>query len=233
MDVDLSDDRTSQLRANLETVRKRIDAAAREAGRDPAGLTLIAVTKTFPAEDVARLAALGLTDFGENREAEARAKAAAVPDVRWHFIGQLQRNKARSVASFADCVQSVDRSALVTALQKADRQLDVLVQVDLDRDPAPGRGGVRPEALAELAAQVEAAGNLRLRGLMAVAPLGEDPDVAYDRLAGIVADFRARHPRADVLSAGMSGDLESAVRHGATHLRIGTALLGGRPAIVR
>jgi pyridoxal phosphate enzyme (YggS family) len=228
------DDRTRQLRENLEAVRKRIDAAASEAGRDPAGLTLIAVTKTFPAQDVARLAALGLSDFGENREPEARAKAAAVPDVRWHFIGQLQRNKARSVASFADCVQSVDRSALVTSLQNAaERPLDVLLQVDLDREPAPGRGGVRPERLAELAGQVEAAANLRLRGLMAVAPLGEDPDVAYDRLTAIVAEFRAGFPYADVLSAGMSGDLESAVRHGATHLRIGTALLGGRAAIVR
>lgn len=228
------DDRTWQLRENLEAVRKRIDAAASEAGRDPAGLTLIAVTKTFPAQDVARLAALGLNDFGENREPEARAKAAAVPDVCWHFIGQLQRNKARSVASFADCVQSVDRSALVTSLQNAaDRPLDVLLQVDLDREPAPGRGGVRPDRLAELAARVEAAANLRLRGLMAVAPLGEAPDVAYARLAAIVAEFRAQYPHADVLSAGMSGDLESAVGHGATHLRIGTALLGGRPAIVR
>jgi pyridoxal phosphate enzyme (YggS family) len=209
------DDRTRQRRCVCAARPGWRAAAATEADRDPAGLT----------------------DFGENREAEARAKAAARPDLRWHFIGQLQRNKARSVAGFADCVHSVDRSALVTSLQKAaaDRQrhLDVLVQVDLDPDPAPDRGGVRPDRLPELAAQIEAAPNLRLRGLMAVAPLGEDPDTAYDRLAGIVADFRARYPGADMVSAGMSGDLESAVRHGATHLRIGTALLGGRPAIVR
>ncbi|HEX3812538.1 MAG TPA: YggS family pyridoxal phosphate-dependent enzyme [Mycobacteriales bacterium] len=232
-----ADPRTEELRANLRDVRRRIVTAAEAAGRDPAELTLIAVTKTFPAVDVERLAALGLTDFGENRDGEAREKAAALPGSRWHFIGQLQRNKARSVLSYARVVHSVDRAALVTALQKAaeqaDRELDVLLQVSLDPDPAAARGGVSPAGLAELATAVGSSGRLRLRGLMAVPPLGEDPDSAYRRLAEIAVEFTDRHPTAAMLSAGMSHDLESAIQHGATHLRIGTALLGGRPAIVR
>jgi hypothetical protein len=231
------DPRTAELSANLRDVRRRIATAAAAAGRDPAELTLIAVTKTFPAADVERLAGLGLTDFGENRDGEAREKAAALPESRWHFIGQLQRNKARSVVSYASFVHSVDRAALVTALQKAaehlDRELDVLLQVSLHRDPATARGGASPAGLADLAAAVESSARLRLRGLMAVAPLGEDPDPAYRRLAEIAAEFSDRHPAATMVSAGMSHDLEAAIQHGATHLRIGTALLGGRPAIVR
>lgn len=233
----MSDVRTAELRASLTALRDRIARAADAAGRDPAELTLIAITKTFPAQDAARLADLSVTDFGENRAAEAADKAAELPQLRWHFVGQVQRNKARSIAGFADWVHSVDRVPLVTALQNAasqhGRSLDVLLQVSLADDTADGRGGVPPAGLEELAAATEAADALRLRGLMAVAPLGVDPAAAFARLAGIAADFTAKRPAADVLSAGMSADLEAAVRFGATHLRIGTALLGGRPAIVR
>ncbi|MBQ1067109.1 YggS family pyridoxal phosphate-dependent enzyme, partial [Micromonospora sp. D75] len=207
-------------------------------------VTLVAVTKTYPASDVVALAALGVTDVGENRDQEAAPKAEAVADAgaapRWHFIGQLQRNKARSVVRYADVVQSVDSVRLAAALDAAagavrDRPLDVLVQVSIDGDPA--RGGALPGAadpqrgLDPVAAAVAGADGLRLAGLMAVAPLGWEPDRAFARLAEVAAALRADHPGATELSAGMSGDLESAIGHGATHVRVGSALLGMRPAL--
>ncbi|HEY2172977.1 MAG TPA: YggS family pyridoxal phosphate-dependent enzyme [Mycobacteriales bacterium] len=238
------DPRTAQLAANLAEVRDRIARAARDVGRDPGEVALIAVTKTFDADDVRRLAALGIAEFGENRDQEAAPKAAAVPDVRWHFLGRIQRNKIRSIASYADSVDSVDRTVLVDPLDRAvadraiaDRAaaqsapLDVLVQVSLDGDPA--RGGVRAADLPALADRVEAAEHLRLAGLMAVAPLGGDVERSYADLADLAARIRAAHPQARALSAGMSGDLEAAVRHGSTQVRVGTALLGGRPPVVR
>jgi pyridoxal phosphate enzyme (YggS family) len=200
------------------------------------------VTKTWPASDVRLLASLGVTDVGENRDQEARPKHEVCADLalRWHFIGQLQRNKARHVAGYADVVESVDRPELVDALDHAaagvDRDLDVLVQVDLD--PAAGaagasrpRGGAAPADLAALADRVASAARLRLRGLMAVAPLDEDPRAAFDRLAGLAQALRREHPEAVVLSAGMSHDLEEAVAAGATHVRVGTAVLGSRAAL--
>jgi uncharacterized pyridoxal phosphate-containing UPF0001 family protein len=155
--------------------------------------------------------------------------------VRWHFVGRLQRNKCRSVAGYAAAVHAVDRAELVGALAAGARRagrpgLDVLVQVSLDGDPA--RGGALPAGLPALAAAVAAAEPLRLRGVMAVAPQAADPDEAFARLAAVADALRADHPRATAISAGMSGDLEAAIRHGATHLRIGTALLGGRPPLV-
>jgi pyridoxal phosphate enzyme (YggS family) len=204
------------------------------AGRDPAEITLVAITKTYPASDVVLLAELGVTDVGENKDQEARAKAAEVraacASPRWHFVGQLQRNKARSVARYADVVESVDSARLASALDKAaqelrDSPLDVLVQVSLDGDPA--RGG----AAADLPATVEAvagAPGLRLCGVMAVAPAEWDPERAFARLAEIAQQVRADHPESTVVSAGMSGDLEAAILHGATHVRIGTSLLGMR-----
>ncbi len=166
------------------------------------------------------------------------AEAGEAP--RWHFIGQLQRNKARSVVRYADVVQSVDSVRLAAALDAAagavrDRPLDVLVQVSIDGDPA--RGGALPgdadpqRGLDPVAAAVAGADALRLAGLMAVAPLGWEPDRAFARLAEVAARLRADHPGATVLSAGMSGDLESAIGHGATHVRVGSALLGMRPAL--
>ncbi|MBA9006496.1 YggS family pyridoxal phosphate-dependent enzyme [Thermomonospora cellulosilytica] len=229
--------RRDELAANLRTVRERIAAACAAAGRDPAEVTLVAVTKTFPASDVRLLAGLGVADVGENRDQEAAAKAAECADLplTWHFVGQLQTNKARSVAGYADVVHSVDRARLVTALSsaavRAGRTLRCLVQVSLDE--RPGRGGAAPSEVPELADLIAASDGLELGGVMAVAPLGADPAPAFARLAGVAERLRAAHPSATVISAGMSGDLEQAVACGATHVRIGTALLGGRGAIVR
>jgi len=199
---------------------------------------LVVVTKTWPASDVRLLAGLGVTDVAENRDQEARPKHGECADLglRWHFIGQLQRNKARHVVSYADVVESVDRAELATALDRAGadlgRTIDVLLQVDLAEPPQPGRGGAAPADLAALADLL--AGHcpaLRLTGLMAVAPLGEDPRAAFARLAQVAETVRRDHPEAVVLSAGMSHDLEEAVEAGATHVRVGTAVLGGRPAL--
>lgn len=227
-----SDPRTAEIAGNLAAVRQRIGAAARDAGRDPAELTLVAVTKTFPVEDARRLVELGVTELGEARDQEARVKARELPDPRWHFIGRLQRNKATSVASYAAVVHTVDRPELVRSLaagvERAGRDvLEVLVQVSLDGDP--DRGGALPDDVGALADAAAGAGGLRVAGVMAIAPLAADPDAAFARLARVAERLRLDHPGATVVSAGMTADLEAAVRHGATHLRIGTALLGGRP----
>ncbi|WP_089157218.1 YggS family pyridoxal phosphate-dependent enzyme [Micromonospora sp. NBS 11-29] len=237
-------ERRAELAAGLARIRARIADACAAAGRGRDEVTLVAVTKTYPAADVLALAGLGVADVGENRDQEAAPKAAAVAAAgaapRWHFIGQLQRNKARSVIRYADVVQSVDSARLAAALDAAasgarDRPLDVLVQVSVDGDPA--RGGALPGAadpergLDPVAAAVAGARGLRLAGLMAVAPLGWEPDRAFARLAEVAARLRADHPGASLLSAGMSGDLESAVAHGATHVRVGSALLGMRPTL--
>lgn len=228
--------RAAELAQRLSTVRERIDRACADAGRPAGGPTLVVVTKFYPASDVLALAALGVRDIGENRDQEAAAKVAELdPQTRAglqvHFIGQVQTNKAASVARYADVVHSVDRARLVEALEhggeRAGRQLDVLLQVSLDGDTS--RGGAVESDLASLAAAVDQARHLRLRGVMAVAPLDWDPDEAFARLASLAADLRADHPGADLISAGMSGDLEAAIRHGATHLRVGTAILGSRP----
>jgi pyridoxal phosphate enzyme (YggS family) len=233
----VTDDRRSELAANLAAVRRRIAAACAAAGRDATEITLIAVTKTFPASDVRLLAELGLADIGENRDQEAAPKAAECADlpVTWHFVGQLQTNKTRSVVTYADVVHSVDRPRLVTALSRAavrtGRAPRCLIQVALDDDPA--RGGARRADAPALAAQVAAAEGLELAGVMAVAPLGGDPAAAFAALRDVAAAVRAEHPAAGIISAGMTGDLEQAIACGATHVRVGTALLGGRRAIVR
>ncbi|MEH0842422.1 YggS family pyridoxal phosphate-dependent enzyme [Micromonospora sp. CPCC 205711] len=236
-------DRRADLAAGLARVQARIADACVQAGRDRSEVTMIAVTKTYPAGDVVALAGLGVTDVGENRDQEAAPKAAEVAaagvDVRWHFIGQLQRNKARSVVRYADVVHSVDSVRLARALDAAatgrDRPLDALVQVSIDGDPA--RGGALPDSadpdrgLGAVAEALAGAGAVRLAGLMAVAPLGWEPERAFARLAEVAAGFRAVHPEAVALSAGMSGDLEQAVAYGATHVRVGSALLGMRPTL--
>lgn len=230
-------ERADELASALGGVRERIAAACADAGRSPDELTLVVVTKYFPASDVAHLVELGVTDIGENRHQEAAAKLAELDPavrarVRAHFIGQLQSNKAAAVARYADVVQSVDRAKVARALARASEEreepLDVLLQVDL-QGTDEGRGGVRPDGLAALADEVAGLDGLRLRGLMAVAPLGEDPAPAFARLAALHADLRHTHPGADRMSAGMSGDLEQAVAAGATHLRVGSAILGSRP----
>ena len=203
---------------------------------------MIAVTKTYPASDVRLLAELGVLDIGENRDQEARPKAEATAGLglRWHFIGQLQTNNAVSVASYADVVHSVDRARLVSALSAAairyDKVLTCLVQVDLgnaepmevNAGPAGGRGGAYPAEVPALADAIESAEGLRLGGLMAVAPPDADPAEAFSRLADLATGLRADHPSATMISAGMSGDLGEAVAAGATHVRIGGAILGFR-----
>ena len=233
--------RRAELEAGLAAVHRRIRAACTDAARDPAEVTLVVVTKFFPVSDVRILADLGVHDVGENRDQEARLKLTSptLGDCRLtrHFIGQLQTNKAGSVASYADVVHTVDRDRLATALGRAaaghGRRVRALLQVDLDPDAEAhqGRGGVAPSAavaLAELVAQQE---SLELAGVMGVAPLGGDPDGAFERLREVAVAVGAEHPGATWVSAGMSGDLEAAVRRGATHLRVGSAILGSRPAL--
>ncbi len=233
-------------------MRARIAAACESAGRTPDEVTLVAITKTFPASDVRLLAGLGVRDIGENRDQEAAPKAAECaglePPPRWHFVGQLQANKAKSVVRYADVIHSVDRPRLVEALgaraRAAGRSITCLVQVDLDpaavlagAEGDPGdhalRGGALPDEVPGLAAAIAAEGGLTLGGVMAVAPLGAPPRPAFRRLAEVAAVVRAAHPGAMMISAGMTGDLEEAIAEGATHVRVGTALLGGREALVR
>lgn len=228
-------DRRAELAAALDAVERRLSAACAAVGRRREDVVLVAVTKTRPASDVALLAELGVLDVGESKDQEAAAKAAQVEGVRWHFVGRLQRNKARSVASYATVVHSLDRLTLVEALSagavRAGREVDVLLQVSLDG--APDRGGVLPADLLALADAAAAAPALRLAGVMAVAPLREPPERAFARLAEQSDRLRVVHPAATAISAGMSGDLEAAVAAGATHVRVGTALLGHRPPLTR
>lgn len=237
MSAEAAPGRADELRAGLDAVERRVTAACAAAGRPRQDVSVVVVTKTFPASDVRLLAGLGVTDVGESRDQEASAKAEECSDLplRWHFVGRLQRNKAGSVARYAAWVHSVDRARLVSALSRgavaADRELDVLVQVCLDTDPdeAARRGGVAPADLLALAEEVAGAGGLRLRGVMGVAPREGDPRPAFDTLAALSARLRAEHPGATAVSAGMSADLEQAVAAGATHLRVGSAVLGSRP----
>jgi pyridoxal phosphate enzyme (YggS family) len=232
------DARRIEIAENVREVRARIERACQAAGRRAEDVTLIAVTKFFPVTDAVHLVEVGVADLGENRDQEASAKVAAYAElsqrpVRWHFIGQLQTNKARSVARYADLVHSVDRPQLADALaagaERAGRVLPVLVQLSLDPAAAgAGRGGSAQDDLLRLADRVAGLASLQLSGVMAVAPLDADPEPAFARLATAAAALRAAHPQASVISAGMSADLEPAIRHGATHVRVGTALLGRR-----
>ena len=232
--------RREELALRLAEVRGRIAKACEAAGREVSELTLIAVTKTRPASDVRLLSDLGVTDIGENRDAEAAPKAAECADLgletlTWHFIGQLQTNKCASVARYAHVVHSVDRLRLVGALGKAARRagrvIECLIEVSLDGDPA--RGGAVAQDVPALAEALTAEEGLVLGGVMAVAPLSMPPADAFARLRVSAAAVREVRPEATVISAGMSGDLEAAVEAGATHLRIGTALLGDREPRVR
>ncbi|GAA2070562.1 YggS family pyridoxal phosphate-dependent enzyme [Aeromicrobium halocynthiae] len=227
--------RREELAERLAVVEERIDAACAAAGRPREDVTLVVVTKTYPASDVELLAGLGVSDVGENRHPEAGDKAEEVrADLRWHFVGGLQTNKAGAVSRYADVVQSLDRVKLARSLsrgaQAAGREVGVMIQVDFDGTD-PGRAGTAPDdvsALADVAAELP---GLRLDGLMTVAPLGVDPRPVFDRLAGLAERVRADHPGARALSAGMSEDFEDAVAAGATHLRIGRAVLGERPVL--
>ena len=229
--------RREELARRLADVRGRMAKACEAAGRDVSELTLIAVTKTRPASDVRLLAGLGVADVGENRDAEAAPKAAecAGLNLTWHFVGQLQTNKAASVVRYASVVHSVDRLRLVRALGRAargaERVVECLVEVSLDGDPA--RGGAAAGDVPALAEALAAEEGLVLGGVMAIAPLSMEPADAFARLLASAAAVRGIRPGATMISAGMSGDLEAAVEAGATHLRIGTALLGDRGPRVR
>jgi pyridoxal phosphate enzyme (YggS family) len=236
-------ERKDHIAANLAKVEDRIAAACTAAGRKREEVTLIVVTKTYPASDVRILSELGVRHVAENRDQDAAPKAAACSDLPlvWHFVGQLQTNKVRSVVAYADLVQSVDRSKLVTTLSKeavrAGREVGCLIQVALDAG-ASGRGergGVAPEGIEELGDLVANAPGLRLDGLMTVAPLTGEyagrQQAAFERLMDLSTDLRRVHPAATMVSAGMSADLEQAVAAGATHVRVGTAVLGVRPRL--
>ena len=216
----------AQLADRLASIDDRIAAAARQAGRSPEDITRIVVTKFHPAALVRELADLGVSDFGESRHQEAQPKIAELADLAatWHFIGQVQSKKARQVRSYVDVIHSVDRPSLVDAL--AGGPLDVFIQVNLTDDPA--RGGAQPDDLASLAERVASTEGLRLRGLMAVAPLDSEPRREFARVRALSERLRAAHPEASGLSMGMSGDFREAILEGATHLRIGTAITGNR-----
>jgi len=232
-------DSVAELAERLADVDARIAVAARRAGRDPAGITRIVVTKFHPVSLIEELRGLGVRDVGENRQQELSAKVAELgPDdagtdaLRWHFIGQSQANKARAIRAAASFVHSIDRPRIADAFDAAGDPagppLDVLVQVNLTSDPR--RGGAAPGELESLAAHVRGCRTLRLRGIMAVAPLDEDPAPAFARLAGYAERVRSVVPDATWISAGMTADFPVAIAHGATHLRIGSAITGPRPA---
>jgi PLP dependent protein len=232
-------ERRSELAGRLSAVRARIAAACHAAGRASDEVTLIAVTKTRPVSDIRLLYELGVPDIGENKDQEAAPKAAEAAalglHLTWHFVGQLQTNKAASVVSYAQVIHSVDRLRLVRALgsraRAAGRAVTCLVQVSLDGDPARG-GAVGPQ-VAAVADAVAGEDGLILGGVMAVAPLGTPAEAAFRKLRGVADEVRSAHPGAVLISAGMSDDLEPAIEAGATHVRVGTALLGGRSAFVR
>ncbi|SDM90636.1 YggS family pyridoxal phosphate-dependent enzyme [Allokutzneria albata] len=234
----MTDDRRAELAEALAGLRARIDAACAAAGRRADEVRLLPVTKTFPATDIALLAELGMTEFGENRDQEARAKAEELrePAPRLHMIGNVQRNKARSVTRWASVVQTVDSPRLADAFTKAvaaareagerDGPLEVLIQASIDGDPA--RGGSPLPDLPALADHVARSEQLELRGVMTVAPRFWEPERAFAALAESAAKVLLDHPNAVEISAGMSQDLEAAIAHGSTLVRVGTSLLGGR-----
>jgi pyridoxal phosphate enzyme (YggS family) len=231
-------ERKATLGSRLEAVRRDIAAAATAAGRAPADVTLVVVTKTWPTSDIRLLAELGVTDVAENRhpEAEDKARDLAELDLTWHFVGQIQTNKANRIAGYADVVHSVDSVRLAqrlnTGAHNHDRVVDCLVQVSLDSaDTGAGRGGVALGEVEDVAAAIDTAGGLRLRGVMGVAPLGGDAGAAYRTLVEVQRELVAHYPHATLISGGMSGDFPAAIAAGATHVRVGSAVLGERPLL--
>ena len=226
----MSLERKAEIAENLLEVKERIINASAKAGRNPADINLIAVTKTFPISDLLYLYELGVRDFGENRDQEASEKVGQLPaDINWHFQGQIQSNKLKSITSWASYIHSIDQLKYAKMVSEfaQDHRKSIFLQVSLDQVPE-GRGGVDPAKLVELANGITQFANLNLMGLMAVAPLEENTDQAFSRLAQIHSNFKESFPNAKYLSAGMSGDYETAILHGATHLRIGSSILGNR-----
>ena len=222
--------RSQELSANLDSIRARIGAAVQGSGRSPDEVTLIVVTKTFPASDVQILYDLGVRDFGENRDQEASVKSLELPDdCRWHFQGQIQSNKLKSIVNWADVLHSIDDLAharKLDSLVSPGTEKDIFIQVSLDN--LPNRGGVLPELVPEFLDGITVFPHLNVRGLMAVAPLGEEPAAAFRRLKELSDQIVKVHPGAKEISAGMSNDFEAAISQGATHIRIGSQILGVR-----
>lgn len=232
----MTQDRRAELQRNLDEVNARVDAACAAAHRPRTDVHILAVTKTFPASDIDVLAELGCTDVGENRDQEAREKKEQVKaGLRWHMIGQVQRKKAKQIAGWADLVEAVDRLELADALQLGaqgvDKNLDILIQISLDPIGTQNRGGVDRSQVSALAEHILTLSHLSLTGVMAIAPVGSDPSAAFELLAGAHERLLRVAPQAHMVSAGMSADLEAAIMHGATQVRIGGALLGNRPLL--
>ena len=219
--------RREELSENLGAIRSRISVAAQNSGRSTEEITLIVVTKTFPAADAQILYELGVRDFGENRDQEASIKSTGLPDdCRWHFQGQIQSNKLKSIANWADVLHSIDDVAHASKLNSLVTSKDIFIQVSLDN--LPNRGGVLPDLIPEFLGEISVFSNLKIRGLMAVAPLDEDPAEAFKRLKELSDRVVKLHPEAREISAGMSNDFEAAISQGATHIRIGSQILGVR-----
>ena len=218
-------DRKAEITRNLQEVKERINAAAKSVNRDPAEINLIVVTKTFPISDIEFLRELGESNFGENRDQEAGPKAELI-SATWHFQGQIQSNKIKSICQWADVVHSISNEKEILKFGQSPRKHQVFLQVSLDGQE--GRGGASPAELSQLADLVNESNNLDLLGLMAVAPLGIEPMKAFADLAQINQGFVGQYPNSKFLSAGMSGDFETAIKYGATHIRVGSSILGSR-----
>jgi len=218
-------DRKAEIARNLQEVKERIAVAAKSVNRSPAEINLVVVTKTFPISDIEILRELGESNFGENRDQEAGPKAQLI-SATWHFQGQIQSNKIKSICEWVDVVHSISSEKEILRFAQSPRKHEVFLQVSLDGQE--GRGGASPSELALLAELVNESNNLELMGLMAVAPLGIEPEKAFTDLAHIYQGFRSHFPNSKFLSAGMSGDFEEAIKHGATHVRIGSSILGSR-----
>ena len=217
--------RKDEIAQNLQEVKERIKSAANSVNRDPAEIQLIVVTKTFPISDIEILRELGETNFGENRDQEAGPKAEII-SATWHFQGQIQSNKIKSICQWADVIHSISSEKEILKFAQSERKHQLFLQVSLDGQE--GRGGASPAELAQLADLVNESNNLELLGLMAVAPLGVEPMKAFADLAQINQGFAGQFPNSKFLSAGMSGDFEAAIKNGATHIRVGSSILGSR-----
>ena len=218
-------DRKAEIARNLQEVKERIIGAAKSVNRDPNEIELIVVTKTFPISDIEILRELGETNFGENRDQEAGPKAEMI-SATWHFQGQIQSNKIKSICQWADVIHSISSEKEILKFAQSERKHQLFLQVSLDGQV--GRGGASPAELAQLADLVNESNNLELLGLMAVAPLGVEPMKAFADLAQINQGFAGQFPNSKFLSAGMSGDFEAAIKNGATHIRVGSSILGSR-----
>lgn len=224
--------RRNEIEQNLNELNQRIEKACTDSGRSFDEVKTIAITKTWPTSDIEILYDLGLRNFGESKDQEAIKKVEELrgKDIHWHFVGQIQTNKINHIASYADYVHAIDRNKVVeafeNALEKNGRSINALIQVSLDGDES--RGGALPEAISSIAKAIEDSIHLTLGGLMAVAPVNQSPEVAFKKLSEIAGDFHQDFPSAQMISAGMSDDLEIAIKYGATHLRIGSDLLGNR-----